>query len=151
MHACLVASVVSGCLRLYGSESTRLLWPWDSPGKNTGAGCHFLLQGSSLPRDQTRVSCIAGRFFIFWATLGAIIPNQKRKKKNENDVKYWHDKVSTIFCEMANKRLMSCTQKTSSIFMVVFFTCLTLHFFLTWVDEWIYPKHWTMIIIQEWD
>ena len=28
--------------RLY---PTRLLCPWDSPGKNTGVGCHFLLQG----------------------------------------------------------------------------------------------------------
>ena len=25
-------------------QPTRLLCPWDSPGKNTGAGCHFLLQ-----------------------------------------------------------------------------------------------------------
>ena len=23
----------------------RLLWPWDSPGNNTGMGCHSLLQG----------------------------------------------------------------------------------------------------------
>ena len=27
------------------TEPTRLLHPWDSPGKNTGVGCHFLLQG----------------------------------------------------------------------------------------------------------
>ena len=26
-------------------EPARLLCPWDSPGKNTGVGCHFLLQG----------------------------------------------------------------------------------------------------------
>ena len=26
----------------------RLLCPWDYPGKNTGVGCHFLLQGISL-------------------------------------------------------------------------------------------------------
>ena len=25
-------------------EPTRLPRPWDSPGKNTGVGCHFLLQ-----------------------------------------------------------------------------------------------------------
>ena len=25
-------------------QPTRLLCPWDSPGKNTGVGCHFLLQ-----------------------------------------------------------------------------------------------------------
>ena len=26
------------------AEPARLLCPWDSPGKNTGVGCHFLLQ-----------------------------------------------------------------------------------------------------------
>ena len=26
-------------------QPTRLLCPWDSPGKNTGVGCHALLQG----------------------------------------------------------------------------------------------------------
>ena len=34
-------------MSLLGSQElwpTRLLWPWDSPGKNTGVGCHFLLQ-----------------------------------------------------------------------------------------------------------
>ena len=29
---------------LDGLYPTRLLWPWDFPGKNTGVGCHFLLQ-----------------------------------------------------------------------------------------------------------
>ena len=28
----------------YGLRPTRLLCPWDSPGKNMGVGCHFLLQ-----------------------------------------------------------------------------------------------------------
>ena len=32
-------------LWLRGMLPTRLLCPWDSPGKNTGVGCHFLLQG----------------------------------------------------------------------------------------------------------
>ena len=32
-------------LRLHGLYPTRLLCPWDFPGKNTGVGCHFLLQG----------------------------------------------------------------------------------------------------------
>ena len=27
-----------------GRQLTRLSLPWDSPGKNTGVGCHFLLQ-----------------------------------------------------------------------------------------------------------
>ena len=29
----------------HGLQPMRLLCPWDSPGKNTGVGCHFLLQG----------------------------------------------------------------------------------------------------------
>ena len=85
----------------------------DSPGKNTGVGCHALLQGifptqgwnpglphyrwilyhlrhqgsprtlkrvaypfsrgSFQPRNWTRVSCIAGRFFTCWATREAMI------------------------------------------------------------------------------
>ena len=41
---CVRCSVVSDSLQLHGLESARLLWPWNSPGKNTGVGCHFLLQ-----------------------------------------------------------------------------------------------------------
>ena len=40
----------------------------DSPGKNTGVGCHALLHGSSQPRDRALVSCMAGGFFTTWAT-----------------------------------------------------------------------------------
>ena len=36
-------SVVSDSLRPHGLQPTRLLHPWDFPGKNTGVGCHFLL------------------------------------------------------------------------------------------------------------
>ena len=37
----------------------RLLWPWDSPGKNTGVGCHGLLQGIFQFRDQTHVTYVS--------------------------------------------------------------------------------------------
>ena len=40
-----VCSVVSDSVRPYGLKPARLLCPWDFPGKNTGVGCHFLLQG----------------------------------------------------------------------------------------------------------
>ena len=86
---------------------------WNSPGQNTGVGCHFLLQGifptqgmnpglphcrrilyqlrckrsptvlqwvsypfssgSSQPRNWTRISCIAGGFFINWTIMEACI------------------------------------------------------------------------------
>src|SRR5574342_521722 len=37
-------SVVSNSLRPHGLQPTRLLRPWDFPGKSTGVGCHCLLQ-----------------------------------------------------------------------------------------------------------
>ena len=35
---------MSDSVRPQRRQPTRLLHPWDSPGKNTGVGCHFLLQ-----------------------------------------------------------------------------------------------------------
>ena len=35
---------MSDSVRPHKQQSTRLPHPWDSPGKNTGVGCHFLLQ-----------------------------------------------------------------------------------------------------------
>ena len=43
-----------------------LLCPWDSPGKNTGVGCHALLQGTFSTQASTQVSyvsCPASEFF----------------------------------------------------------------------------------------
>ena len=102
--AVLSHSAMSDSLRPHGLWPTRLLCPWDSPGKNTEVGCHALLQGTcptqglntgllhcrqilySLSHqgnpwilehvtypfsrtsfqhtNWTRVSCIAGGFFL---------------------------------------------------------------------------------------
>ena len=35
---------MSDSVRPHRWQPTRLPLPWDSPGKNTGVGCHFLLQ-----------------------------------------------------------------------------------------------------------
>ena len=35
---------MSNSVRPHRRQPTRLPRPWDSPGKNTGVGCHFLLQ-----------------------------------------------------------------------------------------------------------
>ena len=41
----LPCSVMSDSLRPHGKQPTRLLCPWNFPGKSTGVGFHFLLQG----------------------------------------------------------------------------------------------------------
>ena len=43
MYAAAAKSLQS-CRTLCPWQPTRLPHPWDSPGKNTGVGCHFLLQ-----------------------------------------------------------------------------------------------------------
>ena len=45
-------SVVSDSLWPHGLWPTRLLPSWDSPGKSTGVGCHFLLQGIFLTQGS---------------------------------------------------------------------------------------------------
>ena len=42
---CVSRSVMPDSLRPHGLQSTRFLCPWDFLGKDTGVGCHFLLQG----------------------------------------------------------------------------------------------------------
>ena len=39
---------MSNSLWFYGLQPSRLLCPWDFPGKNTRVDCHFLLQGIFL-------------------------------------------------------------------------------------------------------
>ena len=51
-----------GRARLFATlwaAAARLLCPWDSPGKNTAVGCHFLLPGIFPTRGQTCISCIS--------------------------------------------------------------------------------------------
>ena len=47
--------------------------PWNSPGQNTGGGSLSLLQGIFPTRNRTRVSCIAGGFFINRAIREVVI------------------------------------------------------------------------------
>ena len=46
---------MSDPVRPHRWQPTRLLHPWDSPGKNTGVGCHFLLQCMKV-RSESEVA-----------------------------------------------------------------------------------------------
>ena len=98
---------MSDSLQPYGLKPARLLHPWDSPGKNTGMGCHVLLQGIFQTRDQTQVfcgSCTAGRFFI----------TEPPGKPNMN-ITGWH-----LFCLPHNARGIESESQVAQ-------SCLTLH------------------------
>ena len=104
-----VASVVSDSVRPHERQPTRLLRPWDSPGKNTGVGCHFLLQCMKVESEsEVDQSCwtlsdpmdcsLPGSSIhgIFWATeleWGAIAFSQFNYIlwlfKNIYDICHW--------------------------------------------------------------
>ena len=55
--AAAAAKLLQSCLTLCNShrwQPTRLHHPWDSPGKNTGVGCHFLLQCMKVKSERSR-------------------------------------------------------------------------------------------------
>ena len=75
---CQVASVVSDSVRPHGLQPTRLLCPWDSPGKNTGVGCHFLLQCMKVKSEsEVTQSCLTLR-----DPMGCSLPGS-------SDILYW--------------------------------------------------------------
>ena len=49
---CSFASVMSDSMWPHRWQPTRLPRPWDSPGKNAGVGCHFLLQCMKVKRES---------------------------------------------------------------------------------------------------
>ena len=51
---------MSDSVRPHRRQPTRLPHPWDSPGKNTGVGCHFLLQCMKVKVKS--LSCV--RLFV---------------------------------------------------------------------------------------
>ena len=54
-----VTSVVSDSVWPHRRQPTRLCRPWDSPGKNTGVGCHFLLQCMKVESEsEVAQSCL---------------------------------------------------------------------------------------------
>ena len=79
-------SVVSDSLRLHGLQPTRLFCPQNSPGKNTGMGCHALLQGISSTQGSLTSPALAGSLIHTSNYLGVsgmklgFIPQEGEKK-----------------------------------------------------------------------
>ena len=55
------------CATPHRRQPTRLRRPWDSPGKNTGVGCHFLLQCMKMKSvSEVTQSCPTLRLLHPW-------------------------------------------------------------------------------------
>ena len=78
-------------------QPTRLPGPWDSPGRNTGMGCHFLLQCMKVKSESEVAqscltlsnpmdcslpgSCVHGIFQARVLAWGAIVFSEYTKKE----------------------------------------------------------------------
>ena len=102
------SEVTQSCLTLCDPMDTRLLCPWDFLGKSTGVGCHFLLQGTSRPRDWTQVSHIVDRCFTVWAT-GEVI---------QKGISFL---FSFAFCFSFSQLFVRPTQRAILLFCIFFF------------------------------
>ena len=72
--------VTSNSLQPHGLWPTRLLSPWNSSGKNTGVGCHFLLQGIFLTQGSNlRLLCL-----LHWqlGSLPLAPPTQSKSERH---------------------------------------------------------------------
>ena len=57
--AAAVASVMSDSVRPHRWQPNRLSHPWNSPGQNTGVGCHFLIQCMKVKsKSEVAQSCL---------------------------------------------------------------------------------------------
>ena len=55
-------------------QPTRLPRPWDSPGKNTGVGCHFLLQCMKVKSEsEVTQSCLTLSDPMDWSLPGSSV------------------------------------------------------------------------------
>ena len=63
-------SLQSDSVRSHRWQPTRLCRPWDSPGKNTGVGCHFLLQCMRVKSEsevaQSYQTLNASNRYLWW-------------------------------------------------------------------------------------
>ena len=71
------SSVASDSSPPHRLQPARLLCPWDSPGKNTGVGCHFLLQGIPDPGIQPGSPALQADS-LQTSALSARLPNYAR-------------------------------------------------------------------------
>ena len=98
-----VFRVVSNSSRPHGLKLTSLLCPWDFPGKNTGAGCHLLLQGicptqgSDLYLLCPVSPALAGGFFTTVAPGKPIISNLEILKSIWEDALKLYAKSSRFY------------------------------------------------------
>ena len=83
---------MSNSFQPHGLLPTRLLCPWNFPGKDIGVGCHFLYQGIFLSQGST-LGLLLGRQILYHCAIWEDI-NVKYYTVFE-DGTFWKRKIAT--------------------------------------------------------
>ena len=75
---------MSDSVRPHRRQPTRLPRPWDSPGKNTGVGCHFLLQCMKV-KSKSEVAQSCPTFTTPWTAAHQAPPSMGFSRQE-----YWN-------------------------------------------------------------
>ena len=104
MWTCLqlcVCLVASNSLWPHALKPAGFLCPWNFPGKNTGVGCHFLLQGDlsdpGIEPTSLASPALAGRFFTSSTTWEARFPTSLGKNQGAK----FPQNFTMLFCQIA--------------------------------------------------
>ena len=74
-------SVMSNSQRPHGLQPTRLLHPWDFPGKSTGVGCHCLLH--MLLSHSQNIKLLIHHHSYSWRKISSQLCDDQWKHLNE--------------------------------------------------------------------
>ena len=110
---CLVTKSRLTLLQPHGVQPTRFLCPWDFPGKSTGVGCHFLLQGIFLTQGSNPcVPCLlcwqvdSWALHHLWASVCVIF--------RFPSITDYHELLNSVLCYTLGPRLFYTYQCVSA-------------------------------------
>ena len=140
-------SVMTNSFQPHGLQPTRLLCPWDFPGKSTGVGCHCpnlgLFPWNWLPEEKF-LGQKAGHYLSFWCVLPDCFPKERflasHFSTRNTEVPIAHTNISykwflLLFCTSLT------TFKVENIPCSLCFVCLLWPFIGFLVINFVYSLH----------
>ena len=107
---------MSDSVRPHRQKPIRLPRPWDSPGKNTGVGCHFLLQCMKVKSESE----VAKSRPTLSDLMDCSLPGSSVHGIFQARVLEWG---AIAFSELAFNSILFCISPISSVLVCLYFSC----------------------------
>ena len=156
-----LAHVTQSCptLQSHGLWPSGLLHPWNSPGKNTAVGCHFLLQGISPTQGSNSdlLHILHWQDFLPLQHLGHIVSKSlPEKTRLLNIIQNWKGRNHVLFITESLLAIW-CISKTS-LWLTIFYLSELLYpsiflnnEFKSWIDNLkLLSFHWASLWLRWW-